>query len=592
MDEMQFDRTRRAIGTDKLDEKDRQQLMQKFTSKGGQVVDERSVKKDQGKGSGGKGAPAEADRKIRQIQGARLPSQLARDQKFSEADQAQKIRRIRQEEEREASSFFARFFVKLTGKMKGVAPFGNDRALPEFLSRLNLDARRAVMECNILSMDLFTTNPEIGRQVLKELDAKNPLYVEILDRAGKLYDRAELSDLLSSYSSDPNSSVAFDAIRVPAVSFLKKLYYLRPFQETYIVAATMAIDAQEKIEKKAANLYASKRKKIRNEWRILMDEIFPLLVILLQRMEMKKAEPGTWLFEDLIKATPEDRPGKRKAGELISEAMTSVPKVEEKKPDAEAKAESEAEGEAPVEDGKPPNKNAEIEYGMGLMRQLSIETLKKLFDVRGEWKGSMINRDKVFLSYLYFKEFEDEYSLILTSSKVRLNANYAGGVKVDYRQKLADAYEEGRSIHDLFRKYHQESAEFKRTATDPVAHTNYVEHAKRMQLIESRRGGSGRQVRVAIKDVMTKIATNLEVIIEDLKHGGQIVANPDEFFRFDVAATQQRKLEGKRIRSCFSETYCYALALKQRVENGDLFGGVIEIPAEEFARNFPGQPAE
>lgn len=588
---MQFDRTRRAIGTDKLDEKDRQQLMQKFTSKGGQVVDERSVKKDPPKGGGSKGSPPEADRKTKQIHGARLPSQIAREQKFSEADQAQKIRRIRQEEEREASSFFARFFVKLSGKMKGVAPFGTDRALPEFLSRLNLDARRAVMECNILSMDLFTTNPEIGRQILKELDSKNPLYVEILDRAGKLYDRAELSDLLSSYSSDPNSSVAFDAIRVPAVSFLKKLYYLRPYQETYIVAATMAIDAQEKLEKKGANLYASKKKKIRNEWRILMDEIFPLLVILLQRMEMKKAEPGTWLFEELIKANPDERPGKRKAGELLSEAMTAAPKVEEKKAEEAKPEEGAAEGETPAEDGKP-NKNAEVEYGMGLMRQLSIETLKKLFDVRGEWKGSMINRDKVFLSYLFFKEFEDEYSLILTSSKVRLNANYAGGVKVDYRQKLADAYEEGRSIHDLFRKYHQETAELKKTAGDPVAHTNYVEHAKRMQLIESRRGGSGRQVRVAIKDVMAKIVTNLEVIIEDLKHGGQIVGNPDEFFRFDVAATQQRKLEGKRIRSCFSETYCYALALKQRVENGDLFGGVIEIPPEEFARNFPGQPAE
>ncbi len=588
---MQFDRTRRAIGTDKLQDKDRQQLIQKFTSAGGQVVDERSVRKEQEKSSKkGGGSPAqEEERRIKNLTGPKLPSQMAREQKFAEADQIQKIRRMREEEEREATAFLSRFVVKLRCKFKNIVPFGRDRVLPEFLSRLNLDARRAVMECNILSMDLFSTNPEIGRQIMKDLDSKNPLYVELLDRAGKLYDRAELSDLLSTYTSDPTASVAFDAIRVPAVSLLKKLYYLRPYQETYLVAAQAAIDLQEKLEKKAGNLYASKKKKIRQEWRTLMDEVFPQLVLLIQRMEMKKAEPGTWLFEEMIKANPDERPGRRRAGEPITELAAQKPAAEPKQ-EAAAETAAEAEdGEAkPDEAPKANDLSAEIEYGMTLMRQIAIENMKRKFDVRGEWK-QMQNRDKVFISYLFFKEFEDEYSMILTSSKVRLNANYGGGVKVDYRQKLGDAYESARSVHDQFRKYVQENLEYQRAASDPVAHTNYVEHAKRVQLIEGRRGGTGRQVRQMIRDVMSKVTTNLEVILADLQSGGQIVGNPDEFFRFDISGATQRKLEGKRIRNCFHETYCYALALRTRLESGDLFGGVIDMPDEEFARSFPGQ---
>jgi hypothetical protein len=587
MDEMQFDRTRRAIGTDKLEDKDRQQLVQKFTSAGGQVLDEKSLRKEAQK-QGRAGGAADQDKGTRQITGPRLPSQVAREQKFQEADQVSRIRRIREDELRDASSFMARFFVKLRCKMKHIAPFGQERVLPEFLSILNLDFRRAVMECNILSMDLFQSNPEIGRQILKELDAKNPLYVEIIDRAGKLYDRAELSDLVASYASDPATSVPFDAVRVPLLSFIKKLYYLRPYQETYSVAAILAIDAQEKLEKKAANLYAAKKKKIRQEWRTLMDEVFPSMVLLLQRMEMKKAEPGTWLFEEIIKANPDERPGRRKAGEPV---VMEVSRTAEQKPVPEAPAE--AASETPQEDAgeaapRPADMAAEITYGMSLMSQVSIETARKQYDVRGEWKV-LDNRDKVFLSYLFFKEFEDEYSLILTSAKVRLNASYAGGVKTDYRQQLADAFAEGRSIHEQFRKYIQETAEYKRAVSDPVAHSNYVEHAKRVQLVEARRGGAGRQIRVLIKDVMGRIASSMSPIIDDLKNNGQIVANPEEFFRFDVQTTHQKKLEGKRIKSCFSETYSYALALKLRLESGDLFGGVIEMSEEDFHRSFPGQ---
>ncbi|HMW59379.1 MAG TPA: hypothetical protein PKA91_07005, partial [Leptospiraceae bacterium] len=522
MDEMQFDRTRRAIGSDKLQDKDRQQLIQKFTSAGGQVMDERALRREAERAEKARakgGAAGEEDKRARNLTGPRLPSQVAREQKFAEADQIQKIRRIRAEEEREASSFVSRLVVKLRCKFKNIVPFGKDRVLPEFMSRLNLDARRAVMECNILSMDLFSTNPEIGRQIIKDLDSKNPLYVEILDRAGKLYDRAELSDLLSAYTSDPTASAAFDGVRVPAISFLKKLYYLRPYQETYLVAAQAAIELQEKLEKKPSNLYAAKKKKIRQEWRTLMDDIFPLLVLLLQRMELKKVEPGTWLFEEIIQANPDERPGRRRAGEPISDLQAKQAEqkaAEEKQEDPdEEKIE-----DAVLEDGeeKPASdsKETEIAYGMTLMSQIPIENMKRKFDVRGEWK-LMQNRDKVFLAYLFFKEFEDEYSMILTSSKVRLNANYGGGVKIDYRQKLADAYETARSAHDQFRKYVQENMEYRRAANDPVAHTNYVEHAKRVQLIEARRGATGRQVRQMIKDVMLRVTSNLEVILDDLK---------------------------------------------------------------------------
>ncbi|MCB1319539.1 MAG: hypothetical protein KDK34_04780, partial [Leptospiraceae bacterium] len=195
MEEYEFDKTRKSIRSNELASDDRKDMLQKFRGAGGEVLREKSLRKEEpdsgsggGRRAGGGSAPD-----------IKMPSELARERNRAQAEKQAAARRQAEREEKEATSFMARFFLKLRCKMGGVTPFGSDMVSPKFLSILNLDAKRAIMECQILGNDLFMNNAKIARTIVKELDDKNPLLVELIQRASELYNRNELSELVGNY---------------------------------------------------------------------------------------------------------------------------------------------------------------------------------------------------------------------------------------------------------------------------------------------------------------------------------------------------------------------------------------------------------
>ncbi len=586
---MEFDRTRKAIGAEQLGSKDRKELMQKLAGAGGEVLSERALQKQReaaaggasGSGSGrGGGAGAGGGRGGVDV---RLPSQLARERMLEEGERAAQIRRLREQEEKAATSFFARLGLKIRCKMRGLAPYGADMVMPRFLSRLNLDAKRAIMECQILGNDLFLSNRKTAVTIVKELDQKNPLLAELLQRAADLYDRNELSELVAGYSPSAENSVSIDSMRAPMFSLLRRLYYLKPFQETYLNAAEIAIDIQEREERKQSSLYSLKKKRIRSEWLKLMNDIYPDLALLAQRAEMKRCEPGSRLFEEMIGFDPGQRVGNRKAGEPLSNRLAT--KQEEKKAEESAQQDQEKQEEAAQNEVKETQENKELLYGYRLMRILTLSALRAKLDPKGEWK-ELDDRDKVLIAYLFFREFEEEYSFILTTPQIKINASYQGGVKIDYRQKMRDVYEESRITEEHYRKYLHEATEYRKVVGEQAAPQNYVEHAKKVSLLESRRGVSGREVRVSMKDHVDKVSELLKALIADMRGAKQIIANRDDPIKFEIERDRRKRLNGKPVKDCIMQAYCFTIALSDRLANGDLFGGVLEMSEEDFQNAF------
>lgn len=583
---MEFDRTRKAIKAGELGQSDRKDLMSKLQGAGGQVLSEKALreqaaakaKADQGKGKGTGGGDA------------KTPSQLAKEKGRIEAERQALLRKHRAAMEADATSFFARLSIKLSCKLKGLTPFRQNYVLPGFMSKLNLDLKRALMECNILGNELLANNKELARAIVKELDHKNPLYVEIIEKATKLYDRAELSELISSYAAHPNSGVALDAIRPALFSLVRKLYVLRLFQETYMIAVTAAVEIQQRIEKKQSGLYVSKVKKIRGDWKTLMDDLYPSLVLLVQRAEMKKIESGSLLFEELIGVEEEHKMGQRRPGEA-----THV-EPEKKNESTPPPTEENLNGEEPdQEEPVVEDSDRELTYGMQLMALRPLSQLRKDFDTRSEWK-ELSERDKVLIAFLFLREFEEEFSVVLTTPRIRMNPSYTSGVKTDLRQKLNDTFEGARNCYDAFRKYVQETQDYLKVVNDSTFSGNYVERTKRISMFESRRGATGRNVRILIRDLMQKIRDLLRVAVEDMRNSGSIVENPDEPLKLDAQLEKRKFLQGKKIRESIIDTYCYAYALHSRLEDGDLFGGVIDLSEEEFekmnAQSAPTGPLE
>ncbi len=608
---MEFDRTRKAIGAQNLGAQDRKKMLDQLKGSGGQVLGERAVRKEEperersrGRSSGGSG------------EGTRMPSEIARENRKKELEAQARLRKELEAEEKAASGFFARVGIKMRCMFMGLTPYGQDMVKPSFFSLINLEGKRALMECNILGNELLFSEPAVSKEVRKELSRSGPLYVEVLERASKLYDRKELSELLSDYQDYPDRSVPLDAIRPSLFALLRKLYYLRPYSEAFQVAAELAIGTQQKVQKKATSLYDSKRKKIRADWRTLMEQVYPALVALAQRAEMKKAEPGTRLFENMIGVVESDKLGKitgsssevqeanrqtsqkqapeEESKEASSEKADNAELAEDEALDASelnsGEAEENQEEQAAESDEPESQGQKELQYGMQVMSSFPIDELRKRYDPKGEWK-LVPYQDKVVIAYLFLRLFEDEFSVVLTTPQIKLHTAYRGGVKIDYRERMSDCLEKIRQPYDYFKTYIHECLEFHRAARDSAQAGNYVEHAKKVSFHDSRRGQSGRQTRIQIKDFMDEVNTILTEIIEDFRAGGSTLSNGEDSLQFDLKPNEGMRLDGKKVKEALMETSCFAKALAHRLESGDLYGGVIEMNTEDYQKSFGALPS-
>lgn len=582
MDKMEFDRTRKAIKADKLKDKDRREMLEKLSDAGGQVMKERAVHPVTGEPE--KGEKGRSEKKYEMPGEARLPSEIARERSREEQDRQAMIRKYREQMEREASSFTARLIVKLKCALKGIAPFGRNVVRPEFMSLLNLDLKRAVMECHIMGNDLLASDPNIAKKIVKELDQRQPIYAELIERASTLYNRTTLNNLTAFYSANPDMEVPFSEIRSPLLTMLRSLYYMKPFQESYLTAVDTAIGIQQLLEKKQDNLYIAKKKKIRKEWDNLMNTIFPQMVLLMQRVELKQAEPFTDIFDHILDVKFDEKPGKRRAGDPVGAAA-----VEKKEPEKPVEAEK---SEPPVE--AVPKEIAllpEVEYGRRLLMLYRPDRLRKDFDQRGDWNLLSI-RDKVLLSYLFMRLFETDYSFVLTSPKIQINSFYRGGTRIDIKRSMSVILERGHACHDAFRKYLMEAIEYFRVSTTNAPPGGYVEHQKLLTMLEGRRGTSGQQVKGMIADFMNRVVEALRSLVEDIGGARQIVVNTDEIYTFDLTSDITKRLNGRAVKICIWEAFCFAAALAHEIEAGSLYGGVIEMSEEEFFTSFPVETPE
>ncbi|PKA16118.1 hypothetical protein [Leptospira haakeii] len=569
----EFDKTRKSIGANNLDDKARREMFDKFQSAGGKVVSdkdkkrEESLRKQKEQPQVRQGARSQA--------GGRDPRQNQSSQsgRSSVKQAPSKPNPImdRKALEDEMGNFFNRMAVRFKCWISRVTSFSSSDLLPAFMSELNIAGKKALLEMNFVGNDLLG-NPAYASKIAKELDGQNPLYIELLGRMHKAYDSTELNQLLEGHNAAPDLPVAVTRVRQPLYSIFKKLYYMYPFQGSYVKAVTLGYQALEKLEGKPATVYNTKRKRALQEFDVLYGTIFDKLYLAILRSEDKNIPLLSTYMENVLGILPEEKLGQRKQGEELDEISGGV------HPEEEDTEESPEEKPIDPEEGL----SKELKYGLKLMRSLPLDQLRKRHDARGEHE-LLPAGDKAFLTWLFFKEFDEEYSFVMTTKKIDLKPTIAAGSKIDYREKLIDLYETTRGIHEQFRIYDQYYKELENHLKNPGA--NYIEASKKTSALETKRSQQSRNVRVTAKDFLQKGAELLSKLIADMKGKKEIVTNMETLMTFDLMESKKR-LNKKPIKQCIMESYCYALAFSERLENGDLFGGVPELSAEEMEKEF------
>ncbi len=574
----EFDKTKKAIGVGGMAENERNDMLNKFKSAGGKVVREKEDKPQQQprntqkmKAVGGK------DDKSRSSSGSERkvsPGMYRGIGGGDDDDDNVEVSFTKAQlgaMDAEMSNFTNRLIIKFKCWANNVTSFGNKDLLPKFMSELRVEFQQALLEFKIVGNDILG-NPQIGPKITKELDRISPIYIELIGRAHKIYDTSEINELFADYSSNPEIPVPINRVSRPVYSIFKKLYYLYPYQATYRKAVLTAYDVLQRLENKPALIYSTKKKKISSEISVVFDKMFEKLYYIIIRNENKNMPMVSLYMENLLNIVENEKPGKRKSGENLPLEPTNqevLPQKQEEKPKEES-------SEKKLD-------NQELAYGRKLMGEVSIEQLRRKYDQRNELL-EVPDTDKALLTYLFFKEFDYEYSFVLTTKKITVKPSNINGTKVDNKQKLLSVYELTRPCMEQFKIYIDVFKEQAMHKANPG--TNYIEASKKTTGLEQKRSQQSRNVRVTIKDYIEKSYDSFKMLIEDMKGPLEIVGNMEEIITFDSIESKKR-LHKKSVKQCIMEAYCYSYAFATRLtEGGDLYGGVIELTPEEMLASF------
>jgi hypothetical protein len=564
-----IDKTKKSIGINKIEEKDRQEIFKKFLDAGGQVIKEDSNSKDDQKTKQPTSKPSKTpiarDRKKSSIQ--RSPQKPIDNNDIVQNDPSPRIY------ENQYSSFWSRFFLKLKAWSSKVTHFGDPTLKPEFLSELNLELKESLLIFNMSSRDILGT-PEVYQQVITELSKESSLYPELIIRGGKLLDYSELETLFEDYKINPNSKIPISKVYPSLYSLFRKLFFLYPYQNTYKKAMEKGFDLLEKYEKKPSAIYKAKKKQFKQNHFFIFEKAFEKIYLAVLRHENINIPLTSDYMNLFLEIKNDERIGSMKTF-VFSEPEVAQPIDKDKiDPNSEETIEKEevVEEESPI-----------LSLGKELLLNTPLEVLRKKHDQKKDYTDINI-ADKSFLTYLFFKEFDTEYSLVMTTKKININTTNVNGLKIDHRENLMSTYEMTRNCSEQFRIYIESLREYEKIKTTPLS--NYIEQSKKMTQADQKKNIQSRSFRSSVKEYFSSVTSSLKIFLDDMETEKVIIGNSEDILSFDNVESK-KKLNKKKIKDAITESYAFSFALLDKLSgDGDLYGASLEETNEEMKANY------
>lgn len=553
-----IDKTKENIGITNLDDKTKKDLFNKFVQAGGQVVTEKKER-------GFKDFDREKQKQYRQkIESHKAKLQKAKPvsaagQTKSVAKRAEVKVQARSEQKRSSfSTFIDRTIIRFKLMFLGVADFWGGYYKTGFIERFNTEYKAALLELQMIYLDIFKQNMASGKKIIAKLDAIKPLYYELIEMIAAIYDRSSFMLITQAFEEFPDISQRVSDYRDFFISLFKKLYVLNQYSTTTLDAFERAISIQQELEKNKSSLYTTKRKKVRNNIYIVFNKLFPRLWWLFCNYNGMILPLNDTRIESMLGITSENKPGRRAKGAEVTEVEVPLPGNAAKEADKKKK-----------EEKLPP----EIKKGLDLMFALDMKKLRTDYDRENRFK--FVKDDDIILqSRLLLLEFDREYSLILTTNKIKYNITYGTAGKIDYRIRLSDLYNGMRECMEALRQYTDALELYQKTRLDkPISNAQYIEYSKKLTQLEKIQKTLGTQARMTVASYMEKVADELKVLIDDMNGQQLIIANPQDILNFESEIEGEKKLIGKKVYECIYLTHCFAAALAYRLSiDGDLSG--------------------
>ena len=157
--------------------------------------------------------------------------------------------------------------------------------------------RQDITVLRAFAYELVQENKNAKGKILSDLNQIKPIYAKLIKKSVEVFPKEAAASLASSTSTE--EKIRLKDIKEPIFSILKRIHALKPYQKSYIEGLQKLTEMLGQNPEKTVKL-ESFLEKAQTSWTTTMTKTYNHLVLLAQRIELKRARPGTPAFEKMI----------------------------------------------------------------------------------------------------------------------------------------------------------------------------------------------------------------------------------------------------------------------------------------------------
>jgi hypothetical protein len=368
----------------------------------------------------------------------------------------------------------------------------------------------------------------------------------------------------------PEVSRKVSDLKEPFLQLMKKIYILTPYENTIINSFERAIDFYGRSGNALSDSTSGLKRRMKNDIFIMFHKLYPRLHLLSYLFSGRGLQDRTHDLDTVLSVTDVDKPGKRILNAYFDDTAAQPPESENEelpteKPEARDNVRSKA-----------------IRKGLEIMSKLDIVKMRKEFD-KSRLFESVSDVDKVFVTYLLFREFDREYSCILTTNKIKFRTDYSSRSQTDFKSSLVSLYDKMKNTADSLKEYAEELKSYEKIRREkPLSNTQYIEFTKRLEAVEKKKNISGKNAIATVRAYMNEVVQGFSLLVEDMNNQQLHIENPQDVLVFDPLIEGEKKINNMKIFEAIYIANCYASAFVYRLSpEGDLSGD-LEFKKEEI----------
>jgi len=556
-----YNRLRKKVGIDKLNDDQRKKLFYDFVDHGGEVVDEKPQEK---------GKILKALERKKTKEGKKIPAHMreflekTRPSQHTTARKAAAVKtRGWVSGRRKKAKAFSSLKIYMKGLFSRVFNLGGNRFSDKFIHFFCGEGKSHALNLHLTVKSFLDGKNSVKKDIWRLSTGENSTFYEFLIRLSRLYDDIE-------YSSIENAVTVKEIPRGPYREvfkmFFKRIYTLGQFHDMARFYAQKAVDIQESNGKINAKNVSSVKKKLGTDINVILGEYLPSFHVILCKMNRVYYPLYSQELDDFLGITDEDKIGyitrieKKKRSEELKKMRKYLKKL---------KMEAQEKGSEELKIPK------HVERGLPLIRK-SIEEYEDAHRHDEENPLDLLDKnDKMYKSALLLEVFDKEYSFILTSGKIGFNIDYREQKKVDIKEDFTSAYlllSEAR--HDV-KDYFEIMRETKRTAEN--LRLTFHQKSTMQDSLGKKQSVTSRRARKRIAETMKSIQSILSTVIDDYNTANRLLQNPDETLLFNEKIDEEKKFQNKKVIEAIVEIFLFSSTFAFLLNYGELSGSGITI---------------